>query len=841
MPLDQKKKPQTPQERSTKYQAAATETINPVLAEAENLERARVQNQQEDLNFLNAFADASTAANKETQERRAELLQGVDEDLRKLDAAQNMHPIIRDLMAIVGDITGSEVGNVDALAKRVKNKQTQLQLFDKAAASQQAGMKNALNLFKLKDEAIEGQFDAQQKSIDTRLRVASQFSSLATAELTNATAKLELGLKEREVSRVKRQDKMNEMALPALLDLREQAEASESGYVDAGGVQLSIADLEEEYAHRQTQRIDLETAEITAAAGRDEHAQTSYKRAVQSMTLSQLQNVAANNYQVRTETDAGPVTYDIPPAVVQEEMNRRIKQRNENAGVLDEMDERAATAVAELQILRRTSTGLANRVTAFYGEGSGAAQQIADTMTRGTAALQSSLGGITDTKQLDEMVASGAISPERAGNISRRAKKLNEQLESQVGELAKQTFPEDKEAAAVFSSYLRGVDVAAKPAMTALVKMSIGGLPRGITLDSPMGQTLQVVQDVTAEYIRRNVKDAPNLTSLSQTNIMALVVDRMTNRIKPDYEGLLSIVAEAARGKWTEMVTDSMLSASVEANGSPAFGNLSPQMINAALSNAQAIAKDKYPDDANLNERAAIEAAEFMKQLNAVVTPSGQTGSDVFAAHLRSDVFSNFIGKTSQQMRQSSYPAFLLDNGAIQGNFMSDINSLRELYLRQAGALEQEVMLRRSKLTELFSDPNERDIFAVRMAGYLAAGADPQQVDSYVDELVQRYGGDAQAIMDSINQNREEYASKETTRKKILANTGSASSVLEAILTGFAQTSGSYQARQAQQNAQGIGPQSEFESAASEQAGLSIFDNAPSASAVVQIRNAGGE
>lgn len=815
-----------PSPRTVNESGKPPQDLESILSEQRAISEARIADQKEDLQFLTQFYASEQKAQADAGQQRQGLADTAANDQMRLRAALEMNPILRDLRSIVGAVTGDDSSNVRILTQKARASQSALNVFDRGESKRQATSKRGLDIFKQLDKLQDEGLDVRQQVLDNELKIQSTFADLAKKEIDTDIAELQLGLKQRELTRTKRQDTLSRLPFSQILDLQEQAAASEAGFVNAGGVQLALGDLEAESNKRRSTMLDLESAELANQSARADIADQNYKRAVQGLTLEQLTQVAADNFQVQSESDAGPQSFALPPALVREEMERRVKLRQETAGITTELDINAASAIAELDILQRRTGDVTRRVESFFGANSGAARDIADELTRGSAGLRALVGDQPDEAALQEAIETGAIPKERAAAISRQAKKINAAVETRVDEMVKQAFPDDKVGQASLSAFIQGVDQSPHAAMTTLIKFALAGTPRGITVDSAMGQAISAVRESTMTFLQRNLQDPPNLQDLSGDELLQLVVDRNTSRVKPEHEGLIALAADAAYSRWSSTVTDSMLAQSVEASGSPAFGILNPSMVNAALANAQTIAAQKVPDETQVNDRAAIEAAEFMKQLKSIPA-NGQNAADVYVKHLNSDAFSQFVGATSEQLRTSSFPAYLLDNGAIQGNFMSDLNSLRDLYTRQSGAIQQEAMQKRAELTELFEDENQRNLFAIRVAGYLSAGADPDAVNQYVDELASTFDGDAQQIFDSINRNREAHQRREHIRKGILTKWGEAGVIFQSILKGMAQSSGSVQARGVTQRQKGIGTREQIEAAAETQRELGVFPSAP--------------
>lgn len=815
--------PVTPRTTST---TGMTPDFAAVVQQQQEITQARLADQQEDAQFLMNFLQAESTAQQAAGQRRAELTSLANESLGRLQAAQAMNPIVRDLRAIVGAFTGDDSANIRKLSQQAQIADQQLRTFERGESARQQASQRGLQLFQQLDEVQEQGFDVRQEALDNQLSIASTFSTLASQQLNRQVNEVQFSLKQRELSRTQRQDTLSQLGLSQVLDLTEQAQASDTGFVDINGVQLSLGDLEAETNKRRGTLLDLEAAELANASARTDIADRNYKSALQSLTLEQLQATAQNNFTVVTQTDQGPKEYALPPALVRDEIARRLEMRQESAGITTDLDIESASAIAELDILQRRTGDVVLRVESFFGANSGASRDIADELTRGSAGLAGLIGPVQSQAALQEQIETGTIPKERAASISRQAKKINSAVETQVNEMVKTAFPDDPVGQESLAGFLTGVDQTPAAAMTTLIKLALAGTPRGITMDSPTGQAISAVRESTMSFLQRNLQDPPNMAEMSGDELIKLSINRNTNRVRSEHEGLIGIAAQAAYNRWSQVTTDQFLSQSVNAPESPAFGRLTPSLINAALANAQEIAMQKVPDDQAVNERAAIEAAEFMKQLKSIPV-DGKNAAEVYVEHLNSDAFANFVSQSSEQLRSSSFPAYLLDNGTIQGNFLSDLFSLRDLYTRQAGAIQQEAMRERAELTSLFEDENQRNLFAIRVAGYLASGADPDAVNQYVDDLASTYDGDAQQIFDSINRNREAHSQRERIRKGILTEWGNAGLIFRSILQGLAQTKGTVQARGTGEARQGIGRAQEIERAAELQRELGVFPMNP--------------
>lgn len=808
--------------QSDKLREQSLQALAPVSEQQTQLTQTREQSAKEHADFLNQITTAEQQAAADAGVKRAELLTPVEEATQELAAAQKTPKIFRDLKILFSNITGDDEGTVKGATKRLKSSTQNLNIFEQAELARQKRVKATIEQAEDVEAAEQAVFDAQQKGIDNRLKIASQFSTLARDSLAARTSEIQLSLKLREADRAQRSDVLDALGFDQLATAREQAAGSETGFINLGGVSLGLGDIEQEFAKRQEVQLDIETAQLALVGNRADLADKQFKRALQGLSFNQLEQVHLNNGVMQFETEAGMQESRFPPSLVAEEINTRVKLRQETAGIQGQTDIEAAKATAELDIFARRANETSMRVDSFFGTSSGISSEIGDTLIRASASLSALTGGVTDEGQLSEAIRSGAIPPERAALITKEAARLNQQIEDRVQQIAKDTFPGDKVGQQTLSNFLAGNDSGPQQSLESLIRMSLGGIPRGVVKDSALGRAIDSVREVANGYLQKNLQDAPNLDDLSSENITSLLLDQTTGRIKPEHEGLLGLVADAAYNTWAGATTDSILAASVQDSRSPAFGKIAPSTINAALANAQRIAQAKAPNADQVNDRAALEAAEFMKQLRGIQI-DGTNAAELYTQHLQSDAFAGFADNLSQSLRGASYPAYLLDNGAIQGNFLSDLFGIRDLYARQNAELKTVALEKQAQLTEIFSDPGQKQLMAIRLAGYLSAGADPQAVDDFVNAKIQEFGGDPAAIFESIQQNKERLASFEKSRKASIDNLGQAGPILDAILGALASTSGAQQARSVREARQGLGTEEQLRDAFREQEQLNVF------------------
>lgn len=776
----------------------AVTLLDGTLMKQISLNNERTADALKDVQFIDQVSAAESQAQADEAKERATLTSGLQSGLDDLEAAENMNPFERSLRAIFNPNVKPSV-----IRKKLAIDQDRLKLFQGRVKVRQQQSVRALTLFDKRNISEEASFAARQKGIDSRMKLASQYSTLAQQELTAGIKKIEFTLKIRTAQRVERSDILSRMSDDMITQLEEQAIADPKGAIDVAGVPFTVGDFEAQRKSRTKINTDLANAQIALASGQDDLGQTNFVRALEGMTLGQLQQTAQDNGLIQLGDGKQA---QVPPALVSQELGKRLKQRSENLELSTDFDEAVGSATVELNIYGGRVNSLVPRLNSFSGANSGLGRRLAEDIARNTVKLNA-LAGVTgestvDLETLTQASAEGLISEDNMRRIGKTAASANQSLEAMVKKVAESQF-EDPSTRQTFENFLNGDSSSPAASIEALVRMSVGRLPRGVTRDSAIGLAMEAGNTFAQGWLQKNLVDAPDFASMEpeeRTNAMIASLFDNKGVIKPDNLGMLAQMSSAIYDTWLGHTVDNMLVNAVSIPDSPAFGLIDPSVIQSSLQQAQRQSQEQVTNQdapADQNQAAIIEATTFIRLLRGVRV--GKTNAaDLYLQQLDSPAFQVELQQKALGGNAASWPGYLLDNGAIQGNFTSDFASLISIYKRVNADLTAEAGQRRANLSELFSDPNEQDLAAFRIAGFLEGGADPEAVNAFVDEMIEQHGGDADAIWETVNNERFKNQAQENIRKAIVKAKAQRSPMMNAIfsmLNGLASTTGTTQQR----------------------------------------------
>lgn len=739
--------------------------------------------------LLTQFQASSAAANK----TRTGLETDLNADVSKLQAHESQSAPVRlfeGILSLVG--VGESVGTMES---NISSSVTQLKQFNKQDKQRVDQFTQHLNITSKVATNQDQVLAARKSALDLRMQAIAQSTKAAQDEVTLAASRVKLASDTQNLIDSQRDEILNSMSDEQISAAEQQAKGTKSGTVNLNGVELTLGHLQEAGQQREDSNLATQSMILSNNAMIEKAAQIPNDRVKEQFEFSQMQrkmhelnlrtsvdkmgekqliDLAANGYAV-PDGQGGKIQY--PIQYVNEAMAKIVARSSSG-------DMNLLNIGSGLVNLQQIQTDITPRLQNITGN-SRAFKRLRVQYANDMAQINSLMGdnGTRSEEQISHHVAN--LPPGKKKALSDLVSRVQKDWDAGVDKTIKSMYsnPVDQK---VMSSWVNGGNISASDAAEFTGRNWTDAVPRDV--DRFTNETIIAGNNAGMAYMKEILEPAgvynPNM-GMDQMMATMLALPGFRDRAKGEAKTVENIRMSAMRSKYNAVLSNEVIANSLAFEDSPLFGSITPTMVTDMLKTAEATAAGQNHAP-NSQEFALAESRAFVRLMSGIQI-GDQNAMDIFIQHINSGALASATKQALDRRAELSSTDYIIQRGAVGGSLLSGVTSwgdtLNAIYSQQKVALGSD----RQRLADMFENPNQRGLAEMQLAGMLIEGANPPDVQKYLQGIAKKYGGNADLMWKHVQEFKEDSQAADNIRKELAKRRAPATEDLIRMsqLTGF--------------------------------------------------------